>query len=354
MSDDDLAAVLEEGGLSPYQAAAFVALLDLGAASARTIARASDVPDPRIYDVLRDLEAAGYVETYEQERLHARVSDLDRIQSDLTSRAERFSWASEEVEDRFERPQTDLGHARIVGRFETVRDHARGAIDDATDRIQASLTPEELSTLEPALAAAFDRGVDVRLSLHGEQGSLPDPESLSGVCTEARYRPLPAPFVVLVDRTETCFVPHTDSINEYGVIVDDRTHTYVFHWYFSLCLWDLWEVHYSGRPSDPPITYVDIRECLRDIEAVLDDHTVYVAVEGRWTATGEDCSLVGEATDCTYTTQSARTGTDSTIAAYAGQATLTVRTDDALYRVGGWGAVVEDVEATRITVEAVE
>ncbi|MDL5361402.1 TrmB family transcriptional regulator [Halalkalicoccus sp. NIPERK01] len=353
--DEDLAAVLEQGGLSPYQAAAFVALLDLGAASARTIAQASGVPDPRIYDVLRDLEAAGYVETYEQDRLHARVSDLDRITDDLSARAERFAWASDAVEERYERPHTGLGEARIVGRFETVFDHARGAIEGATDRVQASLTPEEFTDLEPALAAAIDRGVDVRLSLHGDEDSLPAAETLEAACTEARYRPLPSPFVVLVDRSELCFVPHTDSINEYGVIVDDRTHAYVFHWFFALCLWDVWEVHYSGRPTEPPITYAGLRECLRDLEPAIESGgTLFVTVEGRRTDTGEDCSIVGRVVDCTYTTQSTHAGADPTIAAYAGQATLIVATDDGEVRVGGWGAIVEEVEATRITVEAIE
>lgn len=355
MSNDDLEAVLEEGGLSPYQAAAFVALLDLGSASARTVARASDVPDPRIYDVLRDLEDAGYVETYEQEQLYARVSDPGRVTERLSSRAERFSWASEEVEERYEHPHDGIGEARIVGRLETVFEHARETIEGASDRVRASLTAEQLADLTPVLEAAFERGVDVRLSIHGDDGSLPGPETLEEICTEARHRPLPAPFVVLVDRSKLCFVPHTDSVNEYGVIVDDRTHAYVFHWFFVLCLWDVWETYYSDRPTEPPITYVDLRECLRAIEPDLEaGRTVLVSVEGRWTDTGEECSFAGRVVDCEYTTQSTRPGADATIAAYAGRATLHVESDDGTVSVGGWGATVEDCEATRITVESVE
>ncbi len=357
MTSNDLETILEAGGLSPYQAAAFVSLLDLGAASARTIAQASGVPDPRIYDVLRDLEAAGYVETYEQERLHARVGDIDRITEKLASRAERFSWASEAIEERYERPHAAVGEARIVGRFETVFEHAREAIEGAADRIQLSVTTDQLTDPAPALAGAVERGVDVRLSLHddGSETSLPAPESLSELCTEARYRPLPAPFVVLVDRSELCFVPHTDSVNEYGVIVDDRSHAYVFHWFFVLCLWDVWETYYSGRPTEPPITYPGLRECLRAVEPELDaDRTVLASVEGRWTDTGEDCSLTGRIVDRLYTTQSTRAEVDPMMAAYAGQATLVIATDEGEISVGGWGATVEAVEAIRITVEAIE
>ena len=55
MDTDELHAVLEEAGLSPYQADAYVTLLALGSASASEIATASGVPQPRIYDVLRGL-----------------------------------------------------------------------------------------------------------------------------------------------------------------------------------------------------------------------------------------------------------------------------------------------------------
>ncbi|MEM4781227.1 MAG: TrmB family transcriptional regulator [Halalkalicoccus sp.] len=355
MTSEGLESVLEEAGFSPYQAAAIVALLDLGSASARTIADASDVPDPRIYDVLRDLEAGGYVETYEDDSLHARIGSLDRLEEELASRAEKLSWASDEVEQRYQRPTSDLGCARVVGGFETAFEGARESIADATDRVQASLTGPQFTKLEEALVAAHERGVDVRLSFHGDREALPATDALAPACTEARYRSLPSPFVVLVDRSRTCFVPHTDSINEYGLIVDDRTHTYVFRWFFALCLWEVWEECYSGRSAEPPTTYADVRECLRAVEPELDaGRTVWIDVEGRWTDTGEACSFAGRLVDCTYTAQSARADAGDTIAAYAGRATLVVDTDEGPVRVGGWGALLEECEATRITVRAIE
>lgn len=44
MDTTTLAATLADAGLSPYQADAYVALLDLGSASAGQLADASDVP----------------------------------------------------------------------------------------------------------------------------------------------------------------------------------------------------------------------------------------------------------------------------------------------------------------------
>ena len=79
----ELVSVLEDAGFSPYQADAYVTLLALGAAPATEVAETSDVPDPRIYDVLRDLADAGYIETHEQDLLYARAVSPEEVLDDL-------------------------------------------------------------------------------------------------------------------------------------------------------------------------------------------------------------------------------------------------------------------------------
>ncbi|WP_331233512.1 TrmB family transcriptional regulator [Natronorarus salvus] len=357
MNAEELRGVLEEAGLSPYQADAYVTLLDLGSASATEVADASEVPDPRIYDVLRALEAEGFVETYQEGSLHARASDPEVVVSDLVGRARRLEAATEEIESRWSEPPKEAPRVGIVGRFDTLFERARSAIGEARYRVQLSVSPEEFHTLREDLVAAVDRGVDVRLSIHTrspEGTALPSTEELAGACTEARHRPLPTPFVVLVDRSRSFFDPHPDSTNQYGVLVDDRTHAYVFHWFFATCLWEVWEPIHSSRPTEPPVAYVDVRECLRAIEpAVEDGREVSVSVSGFETATGEACELSGRVVDVEY---SATTGgsEEPSIARYAGRATLVVDTGNERVAVGGWGATIEDVEATRVVVEGVE
>jgi len=237
---------LEDAGLSPYQADAYVTVLELGAAPVTRVADASGVPDPRIYDVLRDLESAGYIETYEQESLYARANSLDALTDDLRTRANRFTEATEEIERRWNEPSVEqstvsVTHPRRDGDQERRRVHPRRR--DAGERLRRRRALRAASVV--AGQAATERGVRVNLSIHtpdGDTESLPDPEDLEGVCSEARHRRLPPPFVVIVDRTRTCFAPHAGSTNEYGVLVDDRTHTYVFHWYFLTTQWDTWEL----------------------------------------------------------------------------------------------------------------
>ena len=349
----DLTEILEEAGLSPYQADAYVTVLELGAAPVTRIADASGVPDPRIYDVLRDLADAGYIETYEQESLYARATDLDAIVEDLTSRASRFTAATEEIESRWNEPSVEQSTVSIVTRFETVVSNAADFVREADSQVNVSLGVDQFDRLRDALEAATGRDVRVNLSIHTpNDGSeaLPDTETLREVCSEARHRRLPSPFVVIVDRTKTCFAPHTGSTNEYGVLVDDRTHTYVFHWYFLTTQWDTWEPIYSAVGDEPPIEYIDIRHCVRDVAPLVGDGAdIRVRIEGTDTATGADCVVEGTVSDVLVTGATNVAETDP-IASYGGQIGLVVETDDGPVEVGGWGAMVEAVEAHRITV----
>ena len=358
MDSNELTETLEDAGLSPYQSDAFVTLLGLGSASATDIAQASSVPDPRIYDVLRDLEDAGYIETYEQDSLHARAHDPADVLADLRSRANRFETAAEEIEDRWSRPDLEDHKVSIVKRLDTVLTQADELIRAATNQVQIGLTPSQFRDLSDALTTATENGVDVKVCLFpqlGTESELPSTDVLSQACTEARYRDIPSPFLALIDRSWTCFSPHGGSTNEYGVIVDDRTHAYVFNWYFQTCLWEVHETIYSARDDELPITYVDLRQCLRDVVPLLEDgRQVDATIQGFETDTGHEVTQHGTITDITYAGVSTSDDRETPLTQLAGEASLTLATDDGTYTVGGWGAMIEDFEATRITIKSID
>jgi len=358
MESDALRDVLEEAGLSPYQADAYVALLDLGTASARELVAACDVPDPRIYDVVRSLEDRDYVETYERENLRVRAHSPADVLDDLTARADRFEAAADEIEDRWEQPELDRHSASIVKRFQTVVDRARLFIEDAENQIQLSASPEQFEQLEDALAAALDRGVYVQLCIYTDvdgDEEIPKRTRLAAASTEARHRPIPSPFVALVDRQKACFAPHEYTLNEYGVLVDDRLHEYVFHWYYVGCLWEICDELYSARNERPPIEYIDIREFIRDVEPLLmDGQTIEVRVEGKAIDDGETVELEGIVADTFYEGNSEGGGHRTPLAQLAGRASITVDTGEGLFTVGGEGAMLEDIEGMRVTVLGVD
>src|SRR5699024_5242778 len=246
----------------------------------------------RIYDVLRALEEYGYIETYTQGTLHARAHDPVEALADLRGRAQRFAAAADEIEERWQRPALPRSdhEASIVSRFETILERARDAIATAEQQIRLSVSPAQFESLVPALESAFRNDVVIQLSIHTHPDETTDPpneDALTGRCTEARRRPLPAPFLALVDRTVLCYAPHSESASEYGMLVDDRSHAYVFYWYFLTCLWLPWNRTYTHKPDDVSTRYVDIRQFIRKTEPRIRAGGVDVTVEGRDTTTGE-------------------------------------------------------------------
>ncbi|WP_435063782.1 TrmB family transcriptional regulator [Halobaculum sp. EA56] len=348
METESLVETLEAAGLSPYQADAYVALLELGTASATDVADASGVPAPRIYDVLRSLEEREYVETYEEGSLRARAHSPSVVLNDLRSRANRLEAAAEEVEQRWEQPELEAGDASIVTRFRTVIERAEAFIRNANHQILLSTTTGNLRRLAPALRDAVGRGVSVRVSVHtGEDEAPPDPDLFEGVCIEARHRPLPAPFVALADRRQASFAHHPDSYDRYGVLVNDRTHTYVFYWYFLTVLWEPWETVYEAASEGLPAEYLDIRHLVRALrELDWRDGPVRLRVEGYETGTGEERTVEGTVVDVRVPYASkTRSGFE-----LAGQVTIDLDAGGDHVSVGGWGALVEDIEGTRLTI----
>ena len=348
MGTEALVETLESAGLSPYEAQAYVALLDLGTASATDIADASDVPAPRIYDVLQSLEDRGYVETFEQPSLRARAHTTSGVVEDLEDRASRLERAAAEITDRWERPELSAGGASIVTRFQTVLDRAETIVAESNYLVLLSTTAEHLQRLEPALRDATDRGVSVRVSVHTGDSTPPDADGFEGVCTEARHRPLPAPFVAIGDRRRASFAHHPGSYDRYGVLMNDRTHAYVFYWYFLTNLWEPWEVVYDAASGTYPVEYFDIRHLVRDLRTVEWDGSdpVRVRVEGFDTDTGDERRVEGTVVDVRTPYDTADAGRFGLV----GQVSLDLDVDGDRITVGGWGAILEDVEGTRITV----
>lgn len=353
MERDELREALEDAGLSQYQADAYTTLLRLGAASATEVADSCDVPSARIYDVLRDLETKGYIETYEQGSLHARASNPKQVLSELENRATLLSEAADEIEERWNQPAVSQTKLSIVKRFETVFSRAEELIREVENEVQLAVTPSGFEELKPALQTAHENGAVIKISIHTEgteAGTVPPESTFDGVATEVRHQKLPAPFVAIIDRNWTCFAPHRQSLNQYGVLVDDRTLTYVFHWYFLTCLWEVWDPIYTARAADPPMVYADIRRCIRDIEPLLDAGvTLHADIVGYETTSGAAVSLSGTITDALYAGTPTTDGTVP-LTQLAGQVSLFFETDDDTYTVGGWGAVLEDIEATRLTI----
>jgi sugar-specific transcriptional regulator TrmB len=130
MDRDTLREALEEGGLTAYQTDAYLTLLHRGMASATEVASYSSVPTSKIYDVLRTLEDRGYIETFEQDTLHARPVDPQDVLEDLRG-GNLLVEAADEIEKRWQRPAMSDHHMTVFKSDDTVLGRAEEQIREA-------------------------------------------------------------------------------------------------------------------------------------------------------------------------------------------------------------------------------
>ncbi|WP_137283749.1 TrmB family transcriptional regulator sugar-binding domain-containing protein [Halorussus salinisoli] len=356
MESAELVATLERYGLSPYQATAYVTVLERGTLAAQEVADRSSVPRPRVYDILRDLEEQGFVTTYEQDKLYVQALDPENALKDVRARAAELEAAVEEITDRWQQPAVKEHTISLVQRGQTVFEKARDELDHAVDHAQLVCTTDHLEALRPTLTAAHGRDVFVDVSLYDveEDESLSEYD-FSELCTHARVlrRPLRSePFGALIDRERACYSWHPATDNEYGIYVDDSAHENMV-WNYMMDLRDAAEEHYVATPYEPPLRFGALRDCLHAVEPLVrDGRTLTADVEGTWAKDGRRCAVSGTIVDIDYS------GFESDESATPLQmftdARLTLDTGEETHSVGGFDALVEDIEATRVVVTDIE
>lgn len=89
MDEDDAITALEDLGLSNYEAKVFAALQRLGAATARDVHRATDVPRSQVYGAAESLQERGLVEVQQSEPIQYRPVSLEAARSQLRGEFER-------------------------------------------------------------------------------------------------------------------------------------------------------------------------------------------------------------------------------------------------------------------------
>lgn len=354
MNRGTLGAGLEDAGLSSYQADAYLTLLDRGTLPAVDVAKNCSIPVPRIYDILNELEQMGYVETLDRETLHVRACDPVEFIEDLHEKSDRLSDVASEIEDRWEHSPLGEHNMNVTKHAKTVIDHAEDTIREAESTVDLALTDLQLMEFEGILNEASENDVVVRASVFPMKpgAALIEDHPVSDLVTEIRERSVRAPFLAVVDRQKACLAPTTRMPDPYGVVVNDDIVSFIFQWYFQTCLWSVWETLSERRRY--PIVYVSLKEFIRDVYPFwLDGTAISVAVQGIDTITGDEREISGVVTNISYTGQRP-TETRPTLAQLSGRATLVVQTPERQCTIGGWGAMTEDVEARRITIDGIE
>ncbi|GAB3036008.1 TrmB family transcriptional regulator [Natronobiforma cellulositropha] len=349
MDTESLRRALEEAGLTGQQADTYLTLLELGPSPVVEITQRSSVSSSRIYDIVRQLEELGFAETMERDRLYARPREPIDVLERLRSKSEMFADAADEIEDRWEQPDPLESRVSVVKQQETVLRSAGDAIAQAAVSIELALTLEQLEELQPTIeTAATENDVVVQVSVYDvEESDLPVPDGV----VEVRRNPLPGPFLAIVDRRHAFFSPNVHSDEPYGITIGDEILSFILHWYFLTCLWARLESVHVDPDASP--TYISIEEFVHDTVPLWNNGaTMTLTTVGQRTDTGEEVEITGQLVGITND-RLLGPEDDPAYTDLAGQLTLFLETDDGVYTVGGWGALLEDVEAQIIRIDSV-
>ncbi|MFC4986842.1 TrmB family transcriptional regulator sugar-binding domain-containing protein [Saliphagus infecundisoli] len=354
MKLDEIESVLEAYGLSPYQANAFLTVLELRDASVSEINEASNVPQPRIYDVLETLNEKGIIETYEKGSLRARITDPTTFIDSLEQLGEDLYDTADIIDDYYQKPPLEKHSFEIYDDFQQVLKHAVEDVRQSTDSINLALSASSFLQLHNPLKEAIENDIIINISIHITEGSKTGIDDLMpylrDAASEVRYRETSAPFLALVDSHRSYFgVSRPQS--GYGMFVQDQALSTMLYRYFQDTLWRRWEViHGHGRRTDKfRREYASIRNCVRDLRSYpANRDSLEVTVDGYETDTGRERHIEGVVADFYPSVDDGISVTD------ADQINLAVETECKTYTVGGFGAIVEDLRATRIRVTRLE
>jgi len=349
MDVDTAESVLEDSGLSPYEANAFVAILTLGDASASDIVDACTVPQPRIYDVLRSLDDEGLIETYETDTLRARVSDPETLVSELEDKAGRYAAAADKITEVWRRPAPTEHDIELFSEFDDIITRVRDGIRAAEHSVNIAVSGQVFLKLATDLGRAKDDGVVVNTSLYIEEGLKTDVSDFEtyfeNAASTVRYRKCPSPFLTVVDGEKSYFGASRRQ-TDYGMFIQDQGLSTMLYGYFQSLLWGRWETVYSDRTESFPKRYSNMRRCVAEVASHLQESAdpLRATVDGYHIETGHKTRIEGEVTDTIPAPASDVPRRD------ANQTAIVVRTDSGEFTVGGFGAIVEDIRATSVRV----
>ncbi len=164
---------LQKLGLTQYESQALIALTKLGTAEASRIAKVSNVPQSKIYEIMRQLERKGIITTEEMKGSANYYRFLVEPSQAIIQLQENYT---KPIRLASERAQSDL--AKVYGTLgdETHLQHElwtiKGVVriiktieemmESAQSLVFHNFTPDYFIAAAPAMKAAKERGVEVR------------------------------------------------------------------------------------------------------------------------------------------------------------------------------------------------
>jgi len=322
-----------------YEARAYVAVLEHGSLTAAEVAEKANIPQPRVYDTIRDLAESGLIELHESRPMRAVAIDPERAFTEVQSSLDELVSA---LSERFHTPARAGEVVSLVTSRQTVSRYFEDVITSAEYELVLALTPDLLARHEDALRERREEGVTTEL-LVAPSADAPGPDEYdySAVATTARARRgVTTPVVAVADGSYSVYAPQTTferDADSYGVIFNRSELGFLVSAFLNTVVWPSALTLVDTADDRPfPRRYATVRRCIDDLHEL--EGPFQVSVEGREVETGRRTSLEGWIVDVSF-------GANRETAA------LTVETAEGLVDVGGQLAAFEDVEADELVVD---
>ena len=164
-SQSDLTSALANLGFSQYESRIYVGLLSNYGQTAYGLSKVTGVPQPKIYEAIRKLEARGaaIMLSKNPQRFAATAPDilLDGLALDFTKRVEVAERAAAAALIATPEVHTWPEVLDSISGRQALLDHVRGLITRSTSKVYISAWGSEFEDLGAEIARAEDRGVEV-------------------------------------------------------------------------------------------------------------------------------------------------------------------------------------------------
>ena len=325
-----------------YEVKAYLTILEHGELTASELAERADIPQPRVYDTVRNLAERGLVELQESRPMRVLAIDPEEAFVDLQTSLDEMVT---QLENRYVAPTRNAEGASLVKSRSTILRYLSEIIEDAEYELLLSLDSDLLSRFGDELEAARDRGVAVDLLL-SPADDVPDEDEFeyTAVADTVRVRRgVTTPIVAVADGSYALYATQDalrDDSDRYGLIFNRSELGFLVSGFFNTVLWTTSDTIAEAVPERPfPRRYTTIRRCVAELQSI--DETLYASVEGRDIETGEHRRVEGTVVSVAF-------GTNRETA------TLIVDAEGDIVNVGGQLASLEDVEAHEIVVDTDE
>lgn len=259
MSDGAVRRTLASFGLSEKEIDAYLAVLEAGTATTRTVSAAADVSQSYVYEIAAELADRGLITIDEggsPTTLRARppADAVDALAAQLEGLEESLAAV-------YSAPPDDHGEFEVVHARQTARKRAERLVADATDEVFLAITDGAFETLAPAMADATERGVYVYCMLVAREPRDPfeSIETPGDYAVVLRTWDSPAPTFVIRDMSAGLLGSHAVLEGRhdegYAFLFSHPEVAGSFHGNMLSNIWPMGEEAFVAEPPPLPATF---------------------------------------------------------------------------------------------------